>query len=52
MVVKNWPLIVSLYYILILLFTKKKKKAVGTLINYRLGCNNSRMFLHVHNRQT
>ena len=28
------------------------KKTVGILINYRLGCNNSHMFLHVHNHQT
>ena len=25
------------------------KKTVGILINYRLGCNNSHIFLHVHN---
>jgi len=29
-----------------------KKKTHGMLINYRLGCNNSQMFLHVHNYQT
>jgi len=28
------------------------KKTVGLLINYRLGCNKSHMFLHVHNHQT
>ena len=27
------------------------KKTVGILTNYRLGCNNSHMLLHVHNHQ-
>ena len=43
------PLLAILYYTLTLLFTKK---TFGILINYRLGCNNSHMFLHVHNNQT
>ena len=29
-----------------------KKNPVGILINCRLDCNNSHMFLHVHNHQT
>ena len=28
------------------------KKTVGILINYRLGCNKSHKFLHIHNHQT
>jgi len=44
------PLNVIQYYTLILLLTFKK--TAGILMNYRIGCNNSQMFLHVHNHKT
>ena len=42
----------GIIYLSFYLLLKKKKKNVGILINYRLGCNNSHTFLHIHSCQT